>query len=541
VSSYKIARRAFLRSAGAASAFLAPILRSIEARAQGVPAPLRLLIIHHPLGTQHKGPSSSVDLWRPSATATTTTFTLPQNSAPFNPLKPKMVMIDGLNIVTASQTPGGNNGGNMTHEGGVVAVMTGVPTLGPIGQQDHAAGGPSMDQLFLDQSPVLGGNNSPSTNKTKYQYLALAADIRSDRDEVAPRVLSYRPPLPITLPATAAALNAARQPLMPETEPLNIYNRLFGGVMGTSSDPAVIAAKLAQQQSVIDYVNSDLARMRTLVPAAETTKLDAFAVAIQQLESSLKGGAGCSAPMMPETFAMNGAGASGGQAPVGGSSMLHGVDYFDPSDPNNHPHQRLGMQQLAMIQAAFQCDFVRVATFMWSAGTNWVVFPTAFQGAMLGGAGASSPHHPPSHTTTATTMSWLAQIDTWYATQNSAFIQGLDMAKDVDGNSLLDNTVVVYLSEIARAYDHDQRNTPVLVFGGKNTKIKGGQYLKVTDGPLPSIDGVTTANPSGNGNRPFNDLWLALAPIFGVNLPSLGTVSGSTIQHTGPLPGLVSS
>jgi hypothetical protein len=200
------------------------------------------------------------------------------------------------------------------------------------------------------------------------------------------------------------------------------------------------------------------------------------------------------------------------------------------------------MQQLAMIQAAFQCDFVRVATFMWSAGTNWVVFPTSFEGTAAGplamlpaGGAASSPHHPPSHTTAVATMGWLAQIDTWYAVQNSTFIQGLDMAKDLDGNSVLDNTVVVYLSEIARAYDHDQKNTPVLVFGGKNTKIKGGQYIKVTDGPLPSVDGPTT------GNRPFNDLWLALAPIFGVNLPSLGTVTSTTTQYTGPLPGLVST
>ena len=39
----------------------------------------------------------------------------------------------------------------------------------------------------------------------------------------------------------------------------------------------------------------------------------------------------------------------------------------------------------------------------------------------------------------------------------------------------------------------------------------------------------------GTGNRPVNDAWLALAPIFGVNLDSLGNPS----QYTGPLPGLV--
>ena len=73
-----------------------PLLRDIEARADGAPAPLRFLVIHKPLGAQWA-------LWRPTATATTTSFTLPACSAPFEPLRSKMVMIDGLNIVTASR------------------------------------------------------------------------------------------------------------------------------------------------------------------------------------------------------------------------------------------------------------------------------------------------------------------------------------------------------------------------------------------------------------------------------------------------------
>ena len=67
------------------------------------------------------------------------------------------------------------------------------------------------------------------------------------------------------------------------------------------------------------------------------------------------------------------------------------------------------------------------------------------------------------------------------------------------------------------------------MFGGKNTGIKGGQYLKITGGPLPGLDGT------GTGNRPINDLWLALAPIFGVE----PAVAGQDQQYTGPLPGLV--
>ena len=54
-----------------------------------------------------------------------------------------------------------------------------------------------------------------------------------------------------------------------------------------------------------------------------------------------------------------------------------------------------------------------------------------------------------------------------------------------------------------------------------------GAFLKVQGGPLPTQNGTST------GNRPFNDLWLALAPVFGVSLSSLGDKT----QYTGPLPG----
>ena len=68
---------------------------------------------------------------------------------------------------------------------------------------------------------MLGGPNF--ANPTPFGSLQLAADGRSARDEVAPRVLSYFPPaIGVSDPAVA------RQPRYPETSPLNAYNRLFG-------------------------------------------------------------------------------------------------------------------------------------------------------------------------------------------------------------------------------------------------------------------------------------------------------------------------
>ncbi|HET6149631.1 MAG TPA: DUF1552 domain-containing protein [Polyangia bacterium] len=535
MTSYKLKRRAFLQACGGSAVALAPLLRSIEARAAGATAPLRLLIVHHPLGT-----APGLASWRPNASATTTNFTLPVESAPFEAagLKPYMNMIDGLNVVFATRNPNMNSGQN-THEGGIAVMMTGVPVLGRIGQQDHAAGGASIDQLLLDNSPGLGG--PAQMNKTSFGSLQLAADVRSDRDEVAPRTLSYRPPL-----VGQTDISRARQPMAPDTQPINVYKRIFGGdVMPPGTD---LAKLLAQKKSVLDYMRADLARMQTLIPASEKDRLAAHATAITQLENTLQqmygstsgGGTGgmCMKPMMPGSFSE----VTGKQNSNGVSTDLSGVDYYVPNMPDSHPHLDLGLTQLRLIKTAFACDYVRVATFMWSAGTNWVVFPGMFQGASIAGNLQATPHHPPSHSGDAATSGWLSQINQFYSNATATALQEFVTQPDVDGGKLIDNTIIVYLTEVARAYDHNQQNMPLIVFGGKNTGLKGGTFLKVTGGPLPQQTG-------GSGNRPFNDLWLALLPKFGVDAKILtnaidsGTsylgISGAPM-YTGALPGLFS-
>src|SRR5450432_3804420 len=309
-----------LRAAGGSAALLLPLLRNIEARAAGSKAPLRLLIIHHPLGT-----APGLANWAPQGGSTSTNYKLPSKSAPFAPLQSQLVMVDGLNIITATKSKTTTNRGQNTHEGGIVAMMTGVPTLGVHGQQDHCAGGASIDQLLLAQSPLLGG--AASAMKTPFGHLALAADIRSDRDEIAPRVLSYNAPV------NSSDINLARQPIYPETQPLNTFTRIFGGALPMGTDTSAL---LAQKMSVLDFMRSDLARMNTLVPASEKDRLAAHAVAIQSLEASLRqtygGGATssvCTKPDTPPNYAT--VGETGG-GKIGGisstASNLSGEDYY---------------------------------------------------------------------------------------------------------------------------------------------------------------------------------------------------------------------
>jgi hypothetical protein len=362
--------------------------------------------------------------------------------------------------------------------------------------------------------------------------LQLAADTRSDRDEIAPRVLSYKAPI-----ATGSDVLTRRQPIFPDTQPLNTFNRVFGGSLPTGTDPQRI---LAQKLSVCDFMRRDVARLQTLIPASEKYRLAAHLGAVTQLEASLRQTYAsmpntnvCTKPAEPPIYANTSTGLQG-QSQGGKYTTSSGVDYYVDGAPNAHPHLDLGLDQLRMIKTAFACDLVRVATFMWSAGTNWVVFPGTFQGATIRGTPQAAPHHPPSHTDPSgdtMTRDWLDQINMFYSQATATALQEFATTPDIDGNMLIDNTVIVYLTEVARAWDHNQQNMPLIVFGGKNTRVKGGTFLKVTGGTLPNQTGGTS------GNRPFNDFWLALMPIFGVEGSVLSGASNA-LMSTGPLPGI---
>ena len=165
-------------------------------------------------------------------------------------------------------------------------------------------------------------------------------------------------------------------------------------------------------------------------------------------------------------------------APTGGSQLngrrLTTSRMATSDNPDNHPHQRLGMQQLGMIRAAFHVR-LRARRHVHVVG-----------GHQLGGLphGVSAVRCCPRRRCAAVVAAppalahagdrrpdWLAQIDAWYATQSSAAIQALDQMLDFDGKHPC-STIPwsSYLSEIGRAYDHDQKNVPCLVFGGKNTQ-----------------------------------------------------------------------
>ncbi|MEY4580023.1 MAG: hypothetical protein RL701_4726 [Pseudomonadota bacterium] len=470
---YFTTRRNFLH--GGCATAVAFWLRRSEAFAQGATSPKRFLVIHHPVGTVKAN-------W--TCTGTETNFTLSKILAPFEPVKSHMVVLDGMDIVAR-----GTGGG---HEQGTVTVMTGVrtTTLYPgNGGDDPKAAGPSVDQIFLNSSPALKGPPIAS--------LQVSCDDRVDVGEISTRRLSYSGPA---------------APLEPYLIPNLTYERVFGTMLaGTGSADALQKAR-ALKKSVLDFGLSDLAKLRSLAPSSEYERLDAHADAIRELERTFdaapSSAASCGLALPPKAYTpfVDGAGNRIGNGNYSTVNAQMGEQTI---------HEEIGKLHFAVIRAAFQCDLTRVVTFQWSPGTNHV----AFQGFYPGDAKAVKMHHPLSHEfNNPMVPEALTAIDTWYSERTAGLLASLQATPDLAGGTLLDNTLIPYVTEVARA-DHTWTDAPFVVFGGAGVKLQGNRLKKY------------------NPRRPLNDLWLACAQALDAPKP---TSLATSEMSTGPLQILTS-
>jgi len=430
------------------------------------------------------------------------TFTYSELLKPFEDagLRGDATILDGLSMASIDGPGGG-------HEKGTVIMTTGTPTkltrTGQTEQDDPMADGPSIDQLLLSMLPKTLG-------AAPIQSLQTLCDDRIDHQEISCRCLTYS-----MMRRDVVGVQGSGQeniPIRPILKPLDLYTRVFGSMMPGTVDPEAVAKNLKAKRSVLDFSLRELARLRTLAPASQKAVIDAHEQAIRDMENEIQG-----------LLATNHDPQSCGVASVP-TDIIGGVD--DNKDHDNYGgkegattaddplHLQIGQLHQSIITAAFRCDLTRVANFQWSPGTNHI----AFKGLMPGEANTIYQHHPISHAVAAgdieasaaarnKDVTFLMNVEKWYNTHTAEFIAKLKTVTDVYGNPLLDNTIVPYITEVARA-THDRGPPdgppiPVMLFGGKNLGFKHGKFLRLSTG------------------RPHNDLWLSIAQAFGVTLDQL--------------------
>jgi hypothetical protein len=93
-------------------------------------------------------------------------------------------------------------------------------------------------------------------------------------------------------------------------------------------------------------------------------------------------------------------------------------------------------------------------------------------------------------------MEKIGKIDLYYMERFARFLTELESIKDVDGRSVLHNSMIVYGCGNSDGNRHTHDNLPIVLAGGGGGTLRPGQFRRF-------------------GGRPMSDLFLSLSDRMG--------------------------
>jgi len=247
------------------------------------------------------------------------------------------------------------------------------------------------------------------------------------------------------------AWSSPTMPLPPETNPRLVFERLFGaGSRGERKQN--LELRREQQQSILDFVRDDAAALVRQLGGRDRQKLDQYLTSVREIERQIE---------RSEQFkdVPNPAVASPAGVPAGFQEHL--ALMYD------------------MMILAFQTDSTRIATFLIAGEGSNRNFPEI---------GIAEGHHNLSHhLNKPEPMEKVAQIDHWYMRQFARFLERLEETKDVDGTSILSNSMIMYGSGNSDGNHHTHMNLPIVLAGRGGGTLPTGRYLRFNSRPMSNL------------------------------------------------------
>ena len=240
-------------------------------------------------------------------------------------------------------------------------------------------------------------------------------------------------------------------PMATECNPRLVFERLFGaGARGERTKN--FQNRLASQKSILDFVMADAKSMQDRLQRSDRRKLDEYLTGVRELESRIERAESFGDPQDPKMETPNGIPSSQ-------------VEYVNL------------MYELTAI--AFQTDSTRVASLM--LGHDGDNRSYDFLGVPEG-------HHELSHhQNKQDRIDKIQRIDQWYVEQFAKFLKRLDSIKDVDGNSILHNSMVLFGSGNADGNRHTHDDLPVILAGNGGGSLNSGRFVDHKGVPLTNL------------------------------------------------------
>ncbi len=371
-------------------------------------------------------------------------FQFNQTMEPLEALKAHVQVIGGLDHENA--TPGNDGAGDHARAG--ATFLTGARARKTSGKDIHV--GISIDQVAAQKFGHL----------TRFPSLELSCDaIRNSGSCDSGYACAYQYNL---------SWSSATTPVTPEPNPRLVFERLFG-----TGDPGQRRKNLQLRQqsnrSVLDFVLEDAGDLKRELGQADVGKLNEYLESVRSLEKNLQAS---------EKFE---------QTPDPDQSTPAGI----PPDFEQHIDM---MFELMML--AFQTDSTRISTLLLAYDGSNRAFPSL---------GISEGHHYLTHNQREPELAAkVASIDRFYIARLAKFLKRMSETTDIDGNSLLHNSMIIYGGAIADGNRHTHANLPVILAGHGGGHLKTGRYWNAGSVPMSNLF-VDMLNIAGLPTTQFGD------------------------------------
>ncbi len=247
------------------------------------------------------------------------------------------------------------------------------------------------------------------------------------------------------------AWNSATTPVPKEINPRNAFDRLFRHLVNKAEpgkDELSLATQTEDDRSVLDHVLQDAKRLRGQVSDADKHKLDQYFEAVRDVEKRIN------RIIVAEAH-------RGSWKPTIPANLVA------PQTPQTiQEHIRAMLDLMAL---AFQTDNTRIASMMFGYGASWNVYPES---------GLKEQHHTVSHYPDAPGKGDIyTALNRYHASCFGYLVEKMRSIPEGDG-TLLDNSMLLFGSELGQGGSHIVHNLPVLLAGGAGGTLKTGRHIK---------------------------------------------------------------
>jgi hypothetical protein len=392
-------------------------------------------------------------MWGSASRPSASGTTLGPIYGPLDMYKSDITILNKLSMKSRDKGPGGDG-----HHRGVPHMLTGIEML-----DEGNAGGASIDQKIAS---VIGKGS---------KYASLQFAVRIVYGDTNSRPIWSAPGR--VVPALQS--------------PWEAYTRIFGSGMAAPATtmpgtamPTPVPAKFDLRKSALDYGMDEVTRLSARLSASDKERLQSYQDSLRDIERRL------TEPMVTTADCTQ---------PMIGNKV-------DVAAEANYP--AIGKLQMDLAVAAMQCGVTRVVSLQWGNSNDQCRYPWLSN---IGAIGHDLAHNngncDPSGSKKTTVFNW-------YAQQFAYLLGKLKGIQEGDG-TMLDNTVVLWVSEFGESNGHSPDNLLWVLGGNAGGYFKQGQVLDC-------------------GGKSTNDLHTSLQNAFGI----ADAKFGGAAYCAGPLPNI---